>query len=183
MATIGGALVSAHPWADIPTALIALGAEVHWQGEREEHAHLEELYWERPFRGFFRGAVLTEIYLPPWEGAFAFEKLTRSAYDIALLNCACGLGIQGGKIAWARVALGATPKLAKRLPWLEQALVGEKPGDVLWEEAGREVTEKAEVGNDRRASAAWRRNVAGVIVCRALARAAEKSVSVISDEQ
>lgn len=174
MATLGGAVVSAHPWADIPTALVALGAEARWEGEREEHALVEELY-RQPFRAVFRRAVLTEIALPPWDGAFAFEKLSRSAGGIALLNAACGVGIQDGKIAWARVAVGATPARAERLTWLEEALQGEAPSSTLWRQVQEEVERRAKVGDDRRASAAWRRSVAGVVVCRAVARAAERA--------
>ena len=174
MATLGGAVVSAHPWADIPTALIALGAEAVWRNEeREERAPLEELY-RRPFRAIFRRAVLTEVRLPAWEGAFAFEKVSRNAGDIALLNCACGLGVEGGKIAWARVAVGATPYRATRLTAVEELLVGEAPSAELWAEGGRAAQREAQVGDDMRASAEWRRAVIPVIVRRALERAAKE---------
>lgn len=176
MATLGGAVVSAHPWADIPTALVALGAEARWRAEREERAQVEALYGQA-FRGTFRRALVTEIVLPSWEGAFAFEKASRSRSDIALLNAVCGVGITNGTISWARVALGATPNRGARLPWLEEALVGERPGDKLWEKVRREVGARAEVGEDRRASAAWRRSVAGVLITRALARATQRAAA------
>ncbi|HAZ30284.1 TPA: hypothetical protein DCY65_01775 [Candidatus Acetothermia bacterium] len=174
MATAGGAVVSAHPWADIPTALVALGAEVRWQAEREAHAPLEDLY-RTAFRGTLRPAVVTEIALPRWEGAFAFEKVSLSRSDIALLNACCGLGLAEGRIAWARVALGATPDRAQRLHWVEEALVGEVPGTDLWQAVQVNVCDRVEVGDDRRASAAWRRAVAGALVTRALARAASRT--------
>lgn len=172
MATLGGAVVSAHPWADVPTALVALGAEVRWHTEEgEEGAPIEELY-RRPFRAIFRRAVLTEVRLPAWDGAFAFEKIARNAGDIALLNCACGLGLDGeGRIAWARVAVGATPRRARRLPGAEALLVGESPSEGLWDEVGRRAAAEAEVGGDLRATAEWRRAVLPVIVRRALERA------------
>jgi len=175
MATLGGAVVSAHPWADIPTALIALGAEAVWRNEeRTERAPVEELY-ARPFRAIFRRAVLTEIRLPAWDGAFAFEKLSRNAGDIALVNCACGLGLDAeGKIAWARVAVGATPYRAERLAAVEELLAGEVPSEALWEEAGRLAAAEARVGDDMRASAEWRRAVIPVIVRRALERTARE---------
>lgn len=174
MATLGGAVVSAHPWADLPTALVALGAEARWAGEREGRASVEELY-QGEFRGLFRKAVLTEVRFPPWEGAFAYEKVGRSAYDIALLNACCGLGIQEGTIAWARVAVGARPERGERLPWAEEALVGQKAGPALWAEVGKLVESQVEVGDDRRAGGTWRRHTAGVLVARALARAAGKA--------
>lgn len=174
MATLGGAVVSAHPWADIPTALVALGAEAQWHTEEKpEKAPVEELY-RRPFRAIFRRAVLTEIRFPKWEGAFAFEKVARNAGDIALLNCACGLGIADGKISWARVAVGATPFRAQRLPEVEDLLTGESPSDELWSEAGRRAAEGVRVGDDVRATAEWRREVIPVIVRRALERAAKE---------
>ncbi|NOX45097.1 MAG: hypothetical protein GXO72_05145 [Caldiserica bacterium] len=180
MATLGGAVVSAHPWADIPTALIALGAEVAWRNEeREERASVEELY-HRPFRAIFRRAVLTEVRLPAWSGAFAFEKVSRNAGDIALINCACGLGVEGGKIAWARVAVGATPYRAVRLATVEELLVGEAPTAELWAEAGRAAQREARVSDDMRASGEWRRAVIPVIVRRALERAGN---AVMGDER
>lgn len=171
MATLGGAVVSAHPWADIPTALVALGAEVRWRGEKDGKALVEDLYRSQ-FRGLFRTAVVTEVVLPPWDGAFAYEKVGRSRYDIALLNACCGLGIANGVISWARVAVGARPQRGERLPWAEEALVGQRPDDALWDEVGRLVEARVEVGDDRRASGTWRRKTAGVLVRRALARAA-----------
>jgi CO/xanthine dehydrogenase FAD-binding subunit len=174
MATLGGAVVSAHPWADIPTALVALGAEARWRGEKEGRAPLEELY-RGAFRGLFRTALLTEIVLPPWDGAFAYAKIGRSQYDIALLNACCGVGIADGTVVWARVAVGARPWRGERLPWAEEALVGRKTNPALWDEVARLVENRIEVGDDRRASGAWRRKVAGVLVRRALAQAAERA--------
>jgi CO/xanthine dehydrogenase FAD-binding subunit len=174
MATLGGALVSAHPWGDIPTALVALGAEVRWRGEREGKAPAEELY-RGEFRGLFRSAVATEILFPPWNGAFAYEKTGRARYDIALLNSCCGVGIRDGVVAWARVTVGARPDRGERLPWAEQALVGQKPRESLWGEIQDLVQGQVEVGDDRRAGAVWRRHTAGVLVRRALVRAAEKA--------
>lgn len=174
MATLGGALVSAHPWADIPTALVALGAEARWRGEKEGKAPVDELY-RGEFRGLFRSAVLTEVVLPPWDGAFAYEKVGRVRCDIALLNACCGVGIEDGTIRWARVAVGARPDRGERLPWAEEALIGQKPGLDLLKGIQDLVESRIEVGDDRRAGAAWRRKTAGVLVCRALTRAAGRA--------
>lgn len=174
MATIGGAAVSAHPWADIPTLLVALGAQARWQGEKEGKASVEELY-KTSFRQIFREAILLELIFPNTEGAFAFEKISRNAGDIALLNVCAGLEIHEGKIAWARVAVGARPERGERLLWLEEALKGETPSERLWKEVEGEVRARIEVVSDRRASGEWRKEVAGVLVRRALARAAGKA--------
>ncbi|MBC7221930.1 FAD binding domain-containing protein [Candidatus Bipolaricaulota bacterium] len=176
VATIGGATVSAHPWADIPTMLVALGAEARWRNEeKEEKASVEELY-KTQFRGIFREAILLELVLPHWDGVFVFEKIGRNAGDIALLNVCAGLGLREGKIAWARVAVGARPERGERLPWLEEMLLGKEPDENLWKKAEEEVKERIKVGSDRRASGEWRREVAGVLVRRTLARAAGKAV-------
>lgn len=176
-ATFGGAVASAHPWADIPTALVALGAEVRWQDREGRHSRLAEELWKEPFRGILRTAVITEVFLPLWEGTFAFERLTQSAYDVALLNCACGLGIAGNVITWARAVLGATPRRGKRLRWLEEFLVGKEPRPELWEEVKQMAPDKVEVETDRRASEDWRRKVAGPLLARTLARAAARATT------
>ena len=175
MATLGGAVVSAHPWADIPTLIVVLGAEVTYQGPNgEKRVPIEDLY-HTDFRRIFRESVLLEVILPHWEGAFAFEKIRRNAGDIALLNVCAGLGIAEGRIAWARIAVGARPARGERLPWLETMLVGEHPTERLWEQVAKEVRARVEVEDDRRASASWRREVAGALVRRALAQAAGKA--------
>ena len=176
MATIGGALVSAHPWGDIPTALVALGAAAHLQGDKEAKSLVEDLY-RGEFRKVFRSSVVTEIVFPPWEGAFAHEKVGRTRSDIALLNACCGVGLRDGSIVWARVAVGARPDRGERLPEVEQALQGRAPSDALWKEIGELVEARVEVGDDRRAGGAWRRRAAGVLVCRALKRAAQRAAT------
>ncbi len=173
-ATIGGAVVSAHPWADMPTVLVALGAELRWEDGAQHRAPLEDVYTGR-FREVFRQAVLTEIRLPRWTGAFSFSKLTRSAADIAMINAACGLGVEEGRVTWARVAVGAAPARGYRLGWLEEALTGATPGDPLWTEVGAMASERLEASDDRRAEGAWRRKAAGPMIARALARAAERT--------
>jgi len=174
MATLGGAIVSAHPWADVPTLLVALGARLQWTDGTEHGAPLEEVYGG-PFRNTFQRAVLTGVKLPPFLGGFAFCKLRRSAADVAMLNAVCGIGLEGGRVQWARVALGATPARGQRLAWLEESLVGESVREELWQEAGREVSGKLDMGSDRRASAQWRRSAAGPLVARTLAHAAQRA--------
>ncbi len=174
MATLGGAVVSAHPWADVPTLLVALGAELRWTDGMERKGSLEGVY-AGAFRELFRNAVLTEVRLPPCDGGFAFYKLRRSAADVAMLNAACGLGVAQGRIAWARIALGATPTRGRRLPWLEELVQGEVPGAELWEEVAAQVRAKLDTGDDRRATGEWRRKAAGPLVARALAQAVERA--------
>ncbi len=173
-ATIGGSVVSAHPWADMPTLLVALGAEVRWEDGARQRAALEDVYAGR-FREVFRQAVLTEIRLPRWTGAFAFGKLTRSQADIALVNAVCGVGVEDGRVTWARVAVGAMPARGQRIPWAEEVLTGEMPGPRLWSELAAMVSERLETSDDRRAEGAWRRKAAGSMIARLLARAAERT--------
>ncbi len=174
MATLGGAVVSAHPWADVPTLLVALGARLTWTDGSEHRALLEEVYGG-PFRNTFQRAVLTRVELPPWRGGFAFCKLRRSAADVAMLNAACGVGLENGRVRWARLALGATPARGQRLPWLEEQLVGHRAQDELWQEAGREASRTLDSGSDRRAEAEWRAHAVGPLVARTLARAAQRA--------
>ena len=175
-ATLGGAAVSAHPWGDTPTALVVLGAQARWaDGAGEHRAPVEELWADPAYRRLMKRALLLELSFPAWEGGFAFEKVTRSAYDVALLNAAAGIGLADGEIAWARVVVGATPHRASRLTAVEELLVGREPEEGLWREVRELVPTQIAVASDKRASADWRREVAGPVVARVVAEAARRA--------
>jgi carbon-monoxide dehydrogenase medium subunit len=134
-------------------------------------------------RAFFRGAlttarapdeVLTEVALPPpppRTGA-CFLEVARRHGDFALVAVAAVATLDAtGACARARIALagvGATPIRAERA---EALLVGRRGAPALLAEAGRVVTEALEPDGDLHASAEYRREVAGALTRRALARA------------
>lgn len=158
LSTVGGALASARPWSDVIPLFLALGATVTRYDGAETKLPLADLY---PVGQALEGAILTQVDLPsPGPGArAAFWKFSRTGFDIALLNCACVLEFDGGRCVAARVVVGATPRLAARVPAAEEALLEKPFGEETIATAARAAQRAETVGEDRRASAAYRREL------------------------
>lgn len=97
-ATLGGNLVNASPAADTATPLLALDASVTVVGkEGERNIPIADL-WQGPrVTTMAPGEVLTAITLPaPPDGSGnGFARLTRTAMDIALVNAAARIDLDG----------------------------------------------------------------------------------------
>src|SRR5579864_7862225 len=77
------------------------------------------------------GELLTAVRIPAtWAGAqFYFEKVRdRQAWDFPLVNVASALKGSAARIEAARIVVGAVAATPKRLPAVEQAIIG-KPRD------------------------------------------------------
>lgn len=173
LATIGGTLGSAHPWSDVIPLLLVLDAEVAvYDGEARTLALAEyftvRANGERP--------LITEVRLPvpPAGSACAFEEFSRTGFDVATLNCACFVTLDSGRCETVRIAVGGTPALATRRETVEAALVGGLLDDETIDRIAALAGETIEARNDRRASAAYRRDLARVGVSRCLRRIGEK---------
>ena len=169
VATVGGTIASAHPWSDVIPLFLVLGAEVKLYDGSEHAVPIEEFVAKR---GLAAGALITEVRLssPAAGAAVAFEKFTRTGFDVALLNCAVYLRNEGGVCRDVRVAAGGTPDTAKRIPAIEQVIEG-RPLDGETIEAAAAVAEEAiPVRDDRRASAGYRRILTSAGVRRCLRR-------------
>ena len=172
LATFGGTLGTLHPWSDIVPALLVLDADlVVYDGEKGV-VPLSD-YLKRRGEGF--RPLITEIRLPrisDTAGA-AFEKFTRTRFDIGLLNCACFVELRDGRCETLRIAIGGRPAIATRLGEIE----GEWEGGTFNREAIERIAglaaERADLRDDLRASAGYRRTLAKVGVKRCLERIAE----------
>jgi carbon-monoxide dehydrogenase medium subunit len=76
-----------------------------------------------------------------------------------------------GRIADARVSVGAVAGQPLRLPAVEQTLRGQMPSDALFAEVGQQYAAAVEPVSDARGSAAYRQRMIAVFVRRALQRA------------
>ncbi len=166
IATIGGTLASAHSWSDVIPLFLVLDARVSlYDGEYQTLA-LADLYRSREE---FTDQILTAVTIPvtvPGDYA-AFQKFSRTAYDIALLNCACYLHVDGGRCSEGRIAAGGTPHLGVRLPEVEAALRGETLSEASIENAAHVARDTTQTADDRRASGGYRKDLvyAGVKHC------------------
>lgn len=173
LATIGGTLGSAHPWSDVIPLLLVLGAEVIVYDGQEHTVPLTEYFvgraaGERP--------LITEIRLPGAAGVSgcAFEEYSATGFDVAVLNCACFVTLASGRCKTVRIAIGGTPRLAARLPAVEEGLTGGALDDATIDRVAALAGETIDARDDRRATAGYRRDLARVGVSRCLRRIARE---------
>ena len=123
--------------SDTAPALVALDAQMVIKSARGERVVPAEEYFVGPGIDITRmtvlapGELLTSIRIPAtWAGAqFYFEKVRdRQAWDFPLVNVASALKGSNAKIDAARIGVGAVAATPKRLPTVEQAVLG-KPRD------------------------------------------------------
>lgn len=176
-ATLGGNLCHAVPSADFATPLIALDAQVKLLGLDGERT--------MPIESFFLGPkqtalgpdeMLLEVHIPqpPPRTACAFERVTRSSVDIALVNAAVRLTIDSaGTVREARIVLGAVAPVPFRSKNAERMLLGGRINemDASIRRVARRAASDARPITDLRASAEYRRYASQVLVRRALGRA------------
>lgn len=162
MGTIGGSVAHADPASDIPAVLVALGAELRVRGPGGERTI--------PAAGFFQGLftsalapneVLTEVRVPRTEGrGWSYLKFHRRAQDWAIVGVAALAG-DGGPPAVALTNMGDRPI---RAAGVEEALAGgASPA-----EAAERAAEGTNPPSDPFGSAEYRRELAKVLVRRAL---------------
>jgi carbon-monoxide dehydrogenase medium subunit len=172
-ATVGGNLTAAHFPTDLPPVFIALDATVVLQGESDRReVPLEDLYVRRAMV-HKRGDLIVEVRVPagPEGLVSAFEKTGRTRVDIAIVNCAVAMDIVSGRIKRARVVLNGVAAVPFVATQAQTFLEGKAASEAVFSEAGRIVSRSVSPRTDRRASADYRRKIAGVITQRALAKA------------
>ena len=99
-----------------------------------------------------------------------YERLdVRRAMDIAIAGVAVALRLDGGRVAEARLALGAVAPTPLRVPAAEAALVEDGLGPAAVERAAELAMAAARPIGDVRATAEYRREMVGALVRRALA--------------
>ena len=161
MGTIGGSVAHGDPAADMPTVLLALDATFVAQGPGGAH---REIAAGEFFTSLFETAlqpneVLTEIRVPKSAGrGWAYIKFNRRAQDWAIVGVAA---LNGATPAIALTNMGLTPLRASAV---EQALAGGADPAT----AAQQAAEGTAPPEDAFASAEYRRELAKVLVRRAL---------------
>jgi carbon-monoxide dehydrogenase medium subunit len=161
--TIGGSISHGDPASDLPAACLALGATFTVVGPGGERRIPAQDF----FRGFLETAlqpdeVLTTISVPKATGAgWSFQKFNRRAQDWAIVGVAA---VRGDRSGVALVNMGATPL---RATGVEEALSGGASAT----EAAAHAADGLDPPEDLNASAEYRRNLAQVLVRRALEEA------------
>jgi carbon-monoxide dehydrogenase medium subunit len=179
-ATVAGNLCNASPAADTVPALIALGARAVIAGPKGTRELPVEQMVTAPGRNALApGELLVELRVAPPapRAADAYLRLIpRSEMDIAVVGAAVRVALApDGTCTDARVALGAVAPTALRVPAAEAALVGTRVDAAALARLAEAASAAARPIDDKRGTAAYRRQVAGVLARRAAARAAERA--------
>lgn len=174
-ATVAGNLCNASPAADGVPALLALDASVEVADSAGKRTLPLDQFILGPRKTALRaGEIVTAILVPkPRQPAKSdFLKLGARKYlVISIAMVATVVEHEDGAVHSARVAVGSCSPVAKRLPGLEQALVG-KSLDQLSHHAQLEHLEPLSPIDDVRGSAEYRKNAALTLIRRSLERLA-----------
>ena len=174
-ATLGGNLCNASPAADTAPPLVALGAQVEIVGKAGQRIiPLTQLWRGARINTLQPGEVLSTVLVPaqPARSATGFARLTRSAMDIALVNAAGCLRLaEDDTVSGLRLALGAVAPTVLELAG-PPALLGQPLNTQTLNLVREYAQEQARPIDDLRASAAYRREMVGVLAVRAVRQAA-----------
>src|SRR5947207_1502943 len=127
VATIGGHLAHADPHMDLPPVLIALGARVLVAGRGGERIIAAEALFSGYFETVLGRDELISAVIVPAQGrrrAAYLKCTTRAVHDWPTLGVAVSIGLDGGVVSDARIAIGAASETPMRLSGAEGVLRG-----------------------------------------------------------
>lgn len=176
VATLGGTLVSGGSASEIALALLALDAQVVIRAPTRRVVSLDAFLAQRaeylPAAGLIMEAGVPPI--PAHAGA-ALAGVYRASRDRAIVDAAALVFRTGDVCHTVRLALGGVAPHPIRAPEIEAMLVGRAPDDDVFDRMAQSVAAFVEPPSDTRASAAYRREMAGVVAARALRQAWERA--------
>ncbi len=181
MATVGGGLAHADPNQDPPPTLIALGATVKITSASGSRKVPLETFFTDYYETILKpDEILTEIFVPVLKagsGGAYLKFLPRTADDYGTVTAAAVVTLDRAKKTFkdVRIAMGSVGTTPIRAQEAEAILRGQpvKPEGI------REAAEKAKQAvdpiSDFRGSAAYKKEMTGVFVRRALQKALENA--------
>jgi CO/xanthine dehydrogenase FAD-binding subunit len=178
-ATIVGNICRASPSADTIPPLIADGAAIetfHPEGGRQ--ITLAE-FFAGPGRTLLRpGEIAIAVTVPAprtGSGRAYLKHGRRKAMELATVGVAVSLETEAGRCTAARVALGAVGPTVLRAPGAEAILVGSRLDEAAVSAAAAQAMQECTPISNVRSSAAYRRDMVGVLTRRAVALALESA--------
>ncbi len=182
--TIGGSLVHADPAAELPAVNLLLGGEFLLKSKSGARLVAAADF----FLGYLAtacrpGELLTEIRLPKCrpDEFWAVVEIARRKGDFALVGVALRAESDGaGILQNARIVMFGVGGKPQRMEHGEALLNGSRIDQAILDELSRVVAEELDPDSDVHASAAYRKEVGGVLVRRALQSALAKAKETVS---
>jgi CO/xanthine dehydrogenase FAD-binding subunit len=171
--TVCGSVAHADPAAEIPAALVALGAEVILSSQRGERRLPLADYLIGPLSTAIEpGELVKEIRARTWEGPYAFVEYSHRHGDFAIAGAAVQLHLDENQlIDRASIALCGVSEVPTRAERAEQQLLSTHGSPQEIASAADAAVEGLEVMSDIHGSAEYRRGVARACVRHALEKA------------
>lgn len=178
--TIAGNLCNASPAADSVPALIAAGARVAITGPAGKRTIAVDDVPTGPGKtSLSKGEIVEAILLdkrPPRSGDAYLRFIPRTEMDIAVVSAGVNLTLGGdGKIATARVALGAVAPTAILIAEAAEIVVGTELDETTVEKFAAACSAACRPIDDKRGTVDFRKKVAGVLAKRAARIAYERA--------
>jgi len=169
-ATLTGNLCNGSPAADSVPALVAAGARVAVTGPQGSREMAVEQVPTGPGKtALGPGDLITAITLPPRGagGGDAYQRfIPRTEMDIAVVGCAVNLTLEGDVITQARVALGAVAPTVMLVPEAAEAIISTTLDSDALEALVKVARSAARPISDKRGTAEFRTDIAGVLARR-----------------
>ena len=177
--TIGGSIAHADPAADLPTALLVLGAKVTASdGKSTREIAAADFFVDIFTTALREGEIVTRISVPGGGAGTggAYLKHRHPASSYAVVSVAALVELDGGKCARVAVAIGGVTTRPVRATTVEKALAGQAPGEAAFAAAADKARDAIrEPLSDLYASGEYRTHLAVVMTRRALALAAQRA--------
>jgi carbon-monoxide dehydrogenase medium subunit len=176
--TIGGNVANGDPGNDMPALMLALGATYVLEGPAgKRDVAARDFYRGAYFTALEPGEILTSMSIPPPPDGhgYAYEKLKRKVGDYATAAAAVVLTMSGGKVATCAIGLtnlSETPLLAEDAA---KAVIGTGLDDPALKKAAAAAEKIMSPAADARGPVEYRKHVGGIMVMRALKRAASRA--------
>ncbi len=172
LGTFGGSIAHADPSAEWCMLALLLDAEIVAVGPGGERVIAASDF----FQGFFMTALepdemIVEVRFPEPAPRAALQEFARRAGDYGIVAAAVALDVEDGECRSARVVLGGISDVPLRIPEAEDALAGAEVGPEAFEAAGQAAGEAIDPPSDVQATAEYRRDLASVLIKRALGEA------------
>lgn len=176
--TIGGNVANGDPGNDMPALMMTLSASYRLEGKSgARDVAASEFYQGAYFTALEPGEILASVSIPvPSAGhGYAYEKLKRKVGDYATAAAAVVLTMSGGKVATCSIGLtnlAETPLLATDAA---RAVIGTSLDEASLKKAAAAAQAIMSPASDARGPVEYRKHVGGIMVMRALQRAAGKA--------
>jgi carbon-monoxide dehydrogenase medium subunit len=175
LGTVVGSLCHNDPAGDWTAASLAARAEVAVRGkDGVRTVSIDDFLVSSYTTAVGEGEMALGVHFPAADGptAGAYQKVERKVGDFATAAAAVQVSLKpDGTIREAGVALSAAGPCAVRVSEAEQILNGQQPTAELIRAAGDAASRRSDPQGDLRGSIEYKKNLAGVLVVRALRQA------------